>query len=213
MNKFISFLDSFLSYDPTLVESIKLGYYMIEAWSDEDQALLDELEAFYPNDGSQMSEQEKAPEIAPIKEEGNIIALHGTNADFDEFRSEKIGSNFPNTKDGFFFSDDRDYVEYLANKMAKKNGGTPMVYQCELALGRTYSLRNYFDTFDEKESSHMYSITNGDVIDIFDSFRDDIIAKAKYNQCNSIHFRSHGENLYVIFNADQIKILNKIPIK
>jgi hypothetical protein len=75
-------------------------------------------------------------------------------------------------------------------------------------IGRTYTLRNYFDTFTEDESSHMYGITQGDVIDIFDSFRNDIIAKAHSNNCNSIHFKSHGINLYVVFEASQINIQN-----
>lgn len=179
---------------------------LTEAKSD-DEMLMDELSEFV-NSGYVPAPQKAEPEKAPIKEGGTVSAYHGSNAVFDEFRKEKIGTNFPNTKDGFFFSDDLEYVDYLANKLAKEKGGVPTRYTCELSLGRTYTLRNYFDTFSEDEATHMYGITQGDVIDIFDSFRNDIIAKAHANKCNSIHFKSHGINLYVVFEASQIRILD-----
>lgn len=174
----------------------------------DDQMLMDELAEFMNSGYVPEPSKHTAPEKAPIKDGGTVRAYHGSNAVFDEFKKEKIGTNFPNTKDGFFFSDDLEYVDYLAKKLAKEKGGSPTRYTCELSLGRTYTLRNYFDTFTEDESSHMYGITQGDVIDIFDSFRNDIIAKAHANNCNSIHFKSHGINLYVVFEASQINIQN-----
>lgn len=206
--KFIEFVKQFRKYDPTLIESIINGYEVIFE-SDDLQSLYDELSEFV--DSNPVIEPNKPiePEKAPIKDGGTVVAYHGSNAVFDEFSKEKIGTNFPNTKDGFFFSDDLDYVDYLAKKLSKEKGGVPTLYKCQLDLGRTYTARNYFDTFSESEANKMYAATQGDVIDIFDSYRNDIISKARSNNCNSIHFHSAGAHLYVVFDSNQVKILNR----
>jgi GNAT superfamily N-acetyltransferase len=197
---FINFLHKFKTKDNSnLVEAIESGYNLLhesELTIDDilNDPLLDELGNPSITDG------------------GQVIAYHGTNAKFDNFDNSYIGTNFENTKDGYFFSSDMDYVTWLANKLSTDNGGDAIVYKCKLTLGRTYTLSNYFDTFDEDTRTKMYGDTQGEVIDIFDSYRNDIISKAKYNKCNSVNFRSLGVNLYVVFDSNQIEMIETTTI-
>lgn len=223
---FIGFVKSLdRGWNKSLIEAIVEGYaaifetnaititgeHLMESDNNNDdlQSLFDELSEFVDSNPNVKPTESPEPEKAPIKDGGTVVAYHGSNAVFNEFSKEKIGTNFSNTKDGFFFSDDLEYVDYLANKLSKEKGGTPTLYKCQLDLGRTYTARNYFDTFSESEADKMYAATQGDVIDIFDSYRDDIISKARSNKCNSIHFHSAGVHLYVVFESNQIKILSR----
>jgi len=223
---FIGFVKSLdRGWNKSLIEAIVEGYavifesnaititgeHLMESDNNNDdlQSLFDELSEFVDSNPNVKPTESPEPEKAPIKDGGTVVAYHGSNAVFNEFSKEKIGTNFSNTKDGFFFSDDLEYVDYLAKKLSKEKGGTPTLYKCQLDLGRTYTARNYFDTFSESEADKMYAATQGDVIDIFDSYRDDIISKARSNKCNSIHFHSAGVHLYVVFESNQIKILSR----
>lgn len=222
---FIGFVKSLdRGWNKSLIEAIVEGYaaifesnaititgeHLMESDNNDDlQSLFDELSEFVDSNPNVKPTESPEPEKAPIKDGGTVVAYHGSNAVFNEFSKEKIGTNFSNTKDGFFFSDDLEYVDYLAKKLSKEKGGTPTLYKCQLDLGRTYTARNYFDTFSESEADKMYAATQGDVIDIFDSYRDDIISKARSNKCNSIHFHSAGVHLYVVFESNQIKILSR----
>jgi hypothetical protein len=196
--------------DSKVVDITITGEHLMESDHKDDlQSLFDELSEFVDSNPDIKPSEPSEPEKTQIKDGGTVVAYHGSNAVFNEFSKEKIGTNFSNTKDGFFFSDDLEYVDYLAKKLSKEKGGTPTLYKCQLDLGRTYTARNYFDTFSESEADKMYAATQGDVIDIFDSYRDDIISKARSNKCNSIHFHSAGVHLYVVFESNQIKILSR----
>jgi len=196
-------------YNGTNAITITGEHLMESDHKDDLQSLFDELSEFVDSNPDIKPSEPSEPEKTQIKDGGTVVAYHGSNAVFNEFSKEKIGTNFSNTKDGFFFSDDLEYVDYLAKKLSKEKGGTPTLYKCQLDLGRTYTARNYFDTFSESEADKMYAATQGDVIDIFDSYRDDIISKARSNKCNSIHFHSAGVHLYVVFESNQIKILSR----
>lgn len=209
VESFVGFVKSLdRGWNTSLIDAIVEGCELIFE-SDDIQTLFDELSDFVDSNPDIKPSEPPEPEKAPIKDGGTVVAYHGSNAVFDEFSKEKIGTNFPNTKDGFFFSDDLEYIDYLAKKLSKEKGGIPTLYKCQLDLGRTYTARNYFDTFSDSEADKMYAATQGDVIDIFDSYRDDIISKARSNNCNSIHFHSAGVHLYVVFESNQIKILDR----
>jgi hypothetical protein len=204
MTTFKSFLNNLKPTDPTLIGAIETGFSLLEAWEDDD--LFNELVAAgFGQESIPTATMPPTIEKTPIKDGGTVTAMHGSLAKFDKFSYDKIGANFPNTKDGFFFSTDFDYIDALMWSLSKKKSGTPSVYTCKLTLGRTYTLKNYFESMPETESQHIYDITNGDPIDIFDSYRTDIIKKAKENKCNSINFRS----LYIVFDSNQIDIIDR----
>ncbi len=204
MTTFKTFLTNLKPTDPTLIEAVETGFALLEAWEDDD--LFNELVAGgFGQDSTPTATIQPEIEKTPIKDGGTVTAMHGSLAKFDKFSYEKIGSNFQNTKDGFFFSTDFDYIDALVWKLSKTNAGTPTVYTCKLRLGRTYTLKNYFESMPDSESQHIYDICNGDPIDIFDSYRTDIIKKAKENKCESINFRS----LYIVFDSNQIDIINR----
>ena len=202
MTQFKSFLSKLKPLDHHLVEAVELAYQTI---FESDDDLYNELTA-----SGITGDEYVPPEIKePTKQRDigrKVTAFHGSNQEFTSFDTAHIGKNFPNTKDGFFFSSDLDYVTDLANKLAKKNGGTPHIYTCELDLGDVYSLNDYFDTLPEKDAEHLYGVTNGDVVDIFDSMRNDIIGKFNQSGKDSIDFYSNREHLYVMFDPKRIKI-------
>ena len=205
MHIFRSFLLQLESIDPPLIMTINRGLSIIEAMDDVD--LLNELIADGFS-GDEFVDSTPIPTIDPIDEGGIVTALHGSLSKFNQFSDSHIGRNTPNTRDGFFFTNDFRYIDTLIGTYKKSTTGTPVVYTCRLDLGRTLTLKNYFQLLDPVVSSEIYDICNGDPIDIFDSYREDIVQKAKENKCDSIHFRANHFDLYVVFDSSRIDILD-----
>lgn len=146
----------------------------------------------------------------------NIIAYHGSNVKFDQFDPSTIGNNndvnangnFNNDKDGFFFTSSADEARGSANVVTKQKHGTPIVYKCRLTYNNPYTLNTLMNDIGDDKMESIYNSCGGSAWGIFDNHRELIISYAKQHECDSIVFKSNGLGFYVMFNINQIDIID-----
>lgn len=88
-----------------------------------------------------------------------LVVYHGTAADIKSFDPNKIGSNWKQDNEGFFFTTDQNTAEWNSKKSSKRiKSSGPNVVPVYLSLKNSLNLKteynldsnNYFDTFKKK---------------------------------------------------------------
>jgi hypothetical protein len=140
-------------------------------------------------------------------ERNTTIAYHVTNQVFDNFKLEKIGTNHPKDKHGFFFTDSEWNVNYMINNYRKLKEKSIYVYTCKLSFKNPYTID---DLKQHPESQFMNIGGSGmDGWNIFDRFTESIISDVLSKKRDSIVFK----DFIVILNPENIKILKIQKIK
>ena len=127
---------------------------------------------------------------------------HGTNTKFDRFDIKYQGKNFTSSILGIYFtqylkpppysSTAKEYAEH--SSMSK--GGDPIIYECELDMKNPLVL-----------NSNGWYNSNG----YLDSNKNEIkrkIENSTYDSIISYDFEAGDDYIVVVFNPDQIKIIN-----
>ena len=139
-----------------------------------------------------------------------LVVYHGTNADFNEFSYDKIGETFGKDKIGFFFTSAKSEAENYADyAVSKKNIGSKNIYPVYVSLQNPLTLKEWAET-RYYSNAQDYIDNNGDLIDIFDRYTDEIIEFAESNNYDGIFFndRENDYSIVVAFNPEQIKSVN-----
>ena len=146
-----------------------------------------------------------------VNENGEpLVVYHGTNADFNEFSYDKIGETFGKDKIGFFFTSAKSEAENYADfAVSKKNIGSKNIYPVYVSLQNPLTLKEWAET-RYYSNVQDYIDNNGDLIDIFDRYTDEIIEFAESNNYDGIFFndRENDYSIVVAFNPEQIKSVN-----
>ena len=144
------------------------------------------------------------------------VVYHGTQADFDTFQKDAVGSNFGLDDEGFFFTDNTIQAsgyadpqsQFLAAGMADNRNLEPKqganVLPVYLSLQNPLTAEDYTDAF---YTTPQIEITDQDIslIDYFDDNRKSIIGFAKDGSNDGILFQHNGKTLAVAFEPEQIK--------
>jgi len=123
-----------------------------------------------------------------------LVVYHGTANDFLEFDRERIGENYLESNDGFFFIDDentaRIYAKLHATQYGRADGRVIPVY---LSIQDPYVLQ---------------SPALVDSIEYFDDHSSEILSEARGNGNDGIVIKGKQRNLFVALSPTQIKSVN-----
>lgn len=214
-------LDDFRKYIP-LVDALKLDGYtgVVGDYNNgtKEIVIFDESKFMPKNEYERLSSEkagvtEKDIKNNPIVEklknskvrddDGELkVVYHGTDTDFDVFDKNKIGSNYSETPDGFFFTDDDRVAEFYAS--IKGSDGsvieTPNVIKAYLNFEKPLIVTEYdYNTYNTHYSSP---------IDHFDDYSSTILNEYYYGDYDSIIVKGDDSNLYVAFDSNQIYNIN-----
>ncbi|HOD76417.1 MAG TPA: hypothetical protein PKJ17_10335, partial [Syntrophorhabdaceae bacterium] len=144
---------------------------------------------------------------------------HGTNAKFNTFDKDNVGTNYgKETPDhiGFFFTNRKegDYpggtAKDWARQSVEKKGGTSVVVGAYLKINNPFTISDYAASIgDDIDTIMTYAGDRQPVVDIFDNDSQYILNKAMEMGKDGIvfvdAFEGDSDGLYVAFEPEQIK--------
>ena len=126
-----------------------------------------------------------------------LVVYHGTNADFDQFDPNLVGTNFEVSTGGFFFSSSKTAAKDYADDTARERGGTPSVIEVNLGIDNPLVINatgNPDRYFDKARFVILSEATDGD--------HDGIVV-------NGFDADGEPQSLYLVFEPDQIRRINE----
>lgn len=137
-----------------------------------------------------------------------LVVYHGTNADFDTFDKNKIGSVFNSDKAGFFFTSSpriaNDYAEWAASGGRFNRADGANIMPAYVSLKNPMTLEDY-KAATNIEFKKPNSADPDDLTRFFDAERDIMLRVAKTLNKDGILLESNGNKLVAAFRPEQIK--------
>jgi uncharacterized coiled-coil protein SlyX len=123
-----------------------------------------------------------------------LVVYHGTANNFFEFDRKRVGENYLESNDGFFFIDDENTARRYASLHAAQYGRTDgRVVPVYLSIQDPYVLQ---------------SPVLVDSIEYFDDHSSEILSEARENGNDGVVIKGEQRNLFVAFSPTQIKSVN-----